>query len=375
MKVLILSVTTGEGHNSAARALEEAIRRKGGECVHCDAYKSTFPPIYYIIKYAYSELCSHYWRHLYGALYRWAERHIGSKSGARMGAFLNRILSSGVRRVLRREKPDAVIYTHVIGGQMLLSLKRRGSLTVPAIGVVTDFTLHPRWERLTSLGQIAVPHESLKDVAVSRGFPKEAVHVLGIPLHPKYNEAITKEEARAALGLLKDENVVLALCGKTGYGSPKKILLQADKSSADFRFLAICGNQKQRYRALSKLQTRHPMTTVLYTTDMNLYMAAADLVITKPGGLSSSEALSQGLPMYVVNPIPGHEDRNAEFLTAMGAALSKEGFPDLSAALDAFFADEGMRQALRERADALGHPHATEEIVQLAINEAAKAEE
>ena len=320
MKILILSLATGEGHNSSARALAEECRSRGDECVILDAYRSTSLFSYGIIRLAYA-LSSGALHREYGFFYRYSERHIGNRFYAALARFHNGNLARRMKRILEKEQPDAVLYTHVFGGQILEALRRKGCFSLPAIGILTDFTLHPRWERIPALGHLVLPHEDLIPVAVSRGYDPARLLPLGIPIHPKYKSRLSKEEARKKLGFAPDERIILIMGGSMGYGSATKYVREADKATSSFRIVSVSGRNRRKFKKVAGMKTRHPLTALGFTKEVELLMDAADILISKPGGLSSSEAMSRGLPILVTDPIPGHEVRNGEFLVAHGAAV------------------------------------------------------
>ena len=363
--MLILSLATGEGHNSAARALAEECRARGDECTVLDAYRSTSLFAYGIVRMAYF-LASGAMHREYGFFYRYSERAVGNRFYAALARFHNGNLARRMKGVIEREKPDAVIFTHVFCGQILEALRRRGQLSVPAVGVLTDFTVHPRWERFPSLGALVTPHGDISKIALSRGYAPECLFPLGIPIHPKYKSRRTKQEARQLLGLPADESIVLLMSGSTGYGAAVRYVKEADRASHPFRILSVSGRNRKNFKKISRLRTEHPLTAVGFSDQIELLMDAADLLVTKPGGLSSAEALSRGLPMILTEPIPGHEVRNEEFLLSHGAALSLSHPRELAPLIDHLLGDEEQLESLARAALALGRPEAAAEAVDLA---------
>lgn len=365
MKVLILSLATGEGHNSSARALAEECKRRGDDCVILDAYRSTNLFFYGIVRLAYA-LSSGALNEVYGFFYRYSERNIGNRFYAALARIHNGNLARKMKRILQKERPDAVIYTHVFGGQILEALRRRGELSVPAIGILTDLTLHPRWERIPNLGHLVLPHEDLVPVAVSRGYDPAKLHPLGIPIHPKYKARLTKAEARRKLGLSEEEPIVLIMGGSMGFGSGAKYVKEADKAAVPFRIVSISGRNQRQFKKISRMKTRHPLTAIGFSGEVELWMSAADLLISKPGGLSSAEAMSCSLPILITKPIPGHEVRNGEFLVAHKAALPLPRAKELAPLLDRLLENNGELDTLAANARSMGHPAAGEEILGLA---------
>lgn len=366
MKILILSITTGGGHNVSAKALMQEAEKQGAECVLADAYLTVSKLLYHFIDWIY-QFCGGAGRHLYGFFYRWAEKHLGSPFKARLAAKKNARRTPRILALIEREKPDVILYTHVFAGEILEALRKKGQLQVPCVGICTDFTLHPHWERIGKLGHLVLPHEDMAAVAVKRSFVKEKIHPFGIPILPSFAETTAKEEARAALGIPCDKKCVLVMCGSMGYGNPAKLVKRLDASQEEFRLLVVCGHNKRGYHKVQKLKTRHEKAVYGFTDQVRLLMDSADCLVSKPGGLSVSEALSQGKPLIIVNPIPGHEVRNAQFLCQRGAALSALDFPSPTEALDRYLQDPALAEDLAEKAAAMAHPHAARDIVSLAI--------
>ena len=362
---MILSLATGEGHNSSARALAEECRARGDECTVLDAYRATSLFAFGIVRMAYALASGPMYRE-YGFFYRYSENQVGNRFYAALARFHNGNLARRMKKVIEREKPDAVLYTHVFCGQILEALRRRGQLTVPAVGVLTDFTVHPRWERFPSLGALIAPHEDIAKIALSRGYAADRLYSLGIPIHPKYKTRRSKEEAKRLLGFPSDERIVLLMGGSMAYGATAKYVKEADKASLPFRILSVSGRNKKKFKKIANLKTRHPLTAIGFSDQVELLMDAADLLVTKPGGLSSAEALSRGLPMILTEPIPGHEVRNGEFLAAHGAALPLSHPRDLGAMIDRLLENAEELERLSRSAEAIGCPRAAEEIVALA---------
>ena len=316
MKFLILSVTAGQGHHQCAKALCESLIKKGHTAEILDSYKHISTALGETIDKGYL-LSTKYIPEIWGKLYEKANE----KSITTLTASSQKLLYKKLVDYILEFSPDAIICTHVFPAICLRLAIERGKMDkIPSIGIITDFTVHPFWEE-TELDAYVVSHELLGYQCHEKNIPEEKIHPLGIPINEKFATKIPKSEARNALGIA-DKDTVLVMTGSMGFGNVPKIIKSIDALSLDFQILCVCGNNQKNFEEISEEEYKHSVYTYGFVDNISTMMDAADFIITKPGGLSVSETLAKGLPMILVDPIPGQETRNREFLLNSGIALS-----------------------------------------------------
>lgn len=372
MRVLLLSVTAGFGHHSTAKALEQTFAEKGIQTKTVDVYDYLNKLVHDTISKGYL-ISSKYAPLLYRLFYTLAENN-KETSVAKFNIInvVNALSSVKFEKVIDEFKPDAIICTHVFAAQLIDEMKKRKLVTAPTLGIVTDYTIHPHWEIVPNVEYIVTASELITHLAVKKGISKARILPFGIPINPKFNKKITKQEAREAFGLEMDKPVVLVMSGSMGYGNSKKLVEEISSIGMDFQILAVNGNNKRQYKKLVEYKKSYNGKCTLYpfefVDNVEVMMSAADCIITKPGGLTVSESISKALPMILVNPIPGQEERNVEFLLNNGiASLVTKTFP-LDEAIYHMFKNPVRIETVRQNIKAIGHPNAAQVLADFVIS-------
>lgn len=374
MRVMILSVTAGFGHHATAKAVADMLREKGAVVDTVDVYAYLSKIVKETIDKGYLFTSKHT-QELYRLVYLLAENH-GSGYFANPISIINIVNALGASkfaRIVNDFAPDAIVCTHVFAAQLVNDLKKRKLLTAPTVGIITDYTLHPYWEDVPNIEYIVTGSELLTHRAIKKGIDASRILPLGIPIHPKFCQPISQADARARLGLDLDRPTILMMGGSMGYSNNKKLIAQLNLCDIPFQLLVVCGNNKKQYEEMLHLKETLDGPCILhpygFVNNVEEMMSAADCIITKPGGLTVSEALAKNLPMILVNPIPGHEERNVEFLMNNGmACLVTKTFPVDEAVYHLFKSPHRLR-TVRETMSALAHPDATERLCDFILNE------
>ena len=265
--------------------------------------------------------------------------------------------------------PDVIIYTHVFAGVLLDEIKVKYGLRATTMGIVTDFRLHPYWEENLHLDYVVCADKRLIYNAMKKGFDQSQLLPFGIPIHPKFLKEISKEDARKELGL-ENKRTVLVMGGSMGFGDITKNVKTLDLLDIDFQIMVVCGSNKKLCDQLSKMEFTKTVKIFGYVNNVELLMSASDCVVTKPGGLTTSESLAKKIPLIIVNPIPGQEDRNVEFLLNNGAAIATSEFLKLDEAIWICLSDEKRLESLRDAISQIRHPDALDRICEFAIEKA-----
>lgn len=367
MKVLVLSITAGQGHNATAKAICAYLESIGCEAEMLDTFAYVSRILCETVSRGYLITASKA-RLAYKSCYRLAEMRKKSKSDASPTRATGGIMAKKLLKYINEYDPDVIICTHIFAGIILDVLKEKRETRAKCIGILTDFAFHPYWEEGLNLDYVVTPNELLGAQALKKGFRKEQILPFGIPIHPKFAKSVTQAEARARLGLDINLRTVLLMSGSMGYGHIEHTVNILDSVPHDFQIIAVCGNNAEAKARIDAMRTKKRLLNFGFTDKVDLLMDASDCIITKPGGLTSSEALAKRLPMIIVNPIPGQEDRNTEFLVNNGAAMSVTATSPLDEVLYQFFDNPRKADIMREAISLISKPNSTRDICEFSKN-------
>lgn len=374
MRVLILSVTAGFGHHATAKAIGDMLSAKGAEVHTLDVYAYISHLVKTTIDKGYL-FSSKHMQTLYRLVYQLAENNGQSylSAGPSMINIVNALGASKFARVLAGYAPDVILCTHVFAAQMVDELKKRKKLDdIKTIGIVTDYTLHPYWEDVPRVQYIVTASELLTYRCVQRGIPESRILPFGIPVHPKFNQPLSREDAALQLGIDPKRPTLLLMGGSMGYADNVKNMEKLTQIGLPLQFLVVCGNNKKQFLRTEQFASRYKGDCVIkpygFVNNVEVMMSAADCIVSKPGGLTVSEALAKNLPMLLVDPIPGHEERNVDFLVnnGMGALVTKH-FP-IDEAVYQLFRNPARLETVRRTMNAIAHPDATERLADFVLN-------
>ena len=361
MRVLILSITAGQGHHAAGKSLSDALIRRGAEVLTIDVYKEINRLLYdgvnrgYLLSTKYAPAA---YRHFY-TLFENKDK-CGKHS---ISSLVNMLLGNKFDHNIEEFHPDFIICTHIFSAQVVNELKRQGRyLDVPTLGIVTDYTIHPFWQDIPYIEYINLASDLLYNKAVRRGIERKRLCSFGIPVQEKFSTKISKEEARTALNIPVDKPVALVMAGSMGYGNMSAIVESMESLNLDLTILAVCGKNDRQKKKLLDLPPRKNRLVFGYVNNVDIMMDAADCIVTKPGGLTVTEAMAKKLPMILVNPIPGQEERNVDFLLNNGIALAVNKSFTIDDAVYFLFQCPGRLDSIAERLDIVARPHATANI-------------
>jgi processive 1,2-diacylglycerol beta-glucosyltransferase len=341
MRFLILSTATGQGHNSASLAAGKALEARGCETKVLDVLKLKKESVSRRVSNLYAGITIHSPR-FFSKLYRIGE-FVSSPGGHSPIYGLNTLYADRLYKEITRFQPDAIICPHIFSAQAVTHLRRDHGLKIPAAGLATDYTCIPFWEE-SSLDSYIIPHAALKQEFASKGISPELLCPLGIPVQPEFLKHVPKEEARRSFHLTAS-HIFLLMGGSMGYGDIDRIAAALTEAIPDSQAVVLCGNNQELLHRLIPTEKIIPFT---YTDRVAELMDAADVVLTKPGGLSSTEAIAKRVPLVLTQPIPGCEQRNAEFLSSHGAAVFRQDIKDIVSAVRELALDEGAAENIKE---------------------------
>jgi processive 1,2-diacylglycerol beta-glucosyltransferase len=365
-KVLVLSASAGAGHVRAAQALERAFidLDAAEEVRHIDALDYTNKLFRNLYTKAYLDLVNTT-PDLFGWLYDRLDKPW--KSDRLLQAF-DKLNTRPLVRLLREYRPEILICTHFLPSEIISLLKARERLAYRQAIVVTDFDAHAMW-LCNHYEHYFVALDETRVYLTTLGIPAEKVSVTGIPIDPVFAQAKDKRAMRDKHGLRQDRATILVSAGGFGVGPIDTLIRSLLQLRNKAQVIAICGRNQELKGRLDQIAARlapdNPVAlkVVGYTMEMDELMAASDLALGKPGGLTTSEALAKGLVFVVVNPIPGQEERNADHLLEAGAAIRCNNLPVLAYKIDLLLDDPARFAAMQANARRLGRPRAAYEIV------------
>ncbi len=364
-KVLILSASSGAGHLRAGEAIERAFLETGAakSVTHLDVLEYTNPLFRRLYSKAYIETVKRM-PEVLGWLYDWHDNP--GKSDPVQIAF-NKLNTMPFVKMLEEHQPDATICTHFLPAEIVTRLDGNPRVSTRATTVVTDFDIHAQWLSPGTLHYFVACDETRAHLE-ALGVSGDRLTVSGIPIDPEFSRLPDRELMRAKHGLDQHGPVLVISAGGYGVGNIHSLMSSLLKLQHSAQVVAICGRNEELKAQLETLASEQPdgsrveLKVIGYTTDIHEYMAAADLIVGKPGGLTTSEALACGLIFIVVDPIPGQEERNSDHLLEEGAALRCNNLPALSYKIDRLLDDPTRLAAMRENVQRIARPRAAFDV-------------
>ncbi|MFH1259267.1 MAG: glycosyltransferase [Elusimicrobiota bacterium] len=356
-KILFLYISVSSGHQQAAESIQKAIKEIVPEAktLGLDSFNYAYPFVGKFIAGTYLQIVKRtpfLWDYLY-------DNPDVVTATQEIREVLNRLNSRKFKKLLASFHPSAVVCTQAVPCSVVAAAKRHRKINVPLIAVITDFAAHAYWV-YKEVDAYVVANESTRRELMKKGIPEEKIYLFGIPINPVFNQQVGKEDARLSLGFKPNLPVLLVMGGSQGLGPIESILSALDWISIPFQVAVITGLNEKLRRSLKKdfAKSIHRFHIFGYIDGIDKFMEAADILITKPGGLTSSEALAKGLPMIIVNPIPGQEERNSSYLIKHGVAERADNLEELAHYVSDFFSHPVKLSRMRHQALSMAQPDA-----------------
>lgn len=367
-RVLILTASYGSGHNEAARGLATALAAQGAEAIVVDHFRACAHPFFErVSRAAYLTLLRRA-PAVWGLAYDLGDR-MASDSWMTFGA--SRLGARRLGRLLERLAPDAVLSVHATPALAVAALAEEGRRVPPHMTVVTDFVAHSQWIA-TGVDRYCVAAEEVGCELVARGIPRERIHVTGVPVRPEFSAPVDGAEARREMGLADDAPVVLAMAGSWGeLGRLPEVARTLLAAGRPVQGVLVAGRDERLQRRLAALTASSRLRAVGYVHDIRRMMAAADLIVTKAGGMTLAEAMAAQTPLLLYGSLPGQERRNERFASRAGIALVARDRRHLARLLDRALGDSDLLETLRDRMRAYRRPEAATHIAELTLRRVA----
>ena len=365
-KILILSCSTGEGHNSAARAVQSVLEKEGNSCVMADPVAFQSKRMEHLVSALYNNTIRRR-PQVFGAVYKLGDLYASSKLPSPV-YWANAHYSKALKDYIVKEGFDAVICSHLYGMEAMTALKKRDHFEIPCYGIVTDYTCIPFLKETVMDGFFA-PTQETKEEMISMENPAEKIFVTGIPVDESFADHCTMEQARNTLEISQDRKVFLVMTGGVGCENMEGLCdLLLSRLPENGLIMVLTGNnQNLKSRLDEKYGSLDRFRTVAFTRQVPLYMAASDVLLSKPGGLSSTEAAVANIPIVHIHAIPGCETCNARYFSENGLSLwannNEEAVAD---AIHLACCDEASEK-MRVQQKKLMHPYASRFIAQKVV--------
>jgi processive 1,2-diacylglycerol beta-glucosyltransferase len=365
-RVLLLSASAGAGHIRAAQALEKAFKefQSNIDVRHLDVLDYTNKLFRHLYSKAYIELVNKM-PEVPGWMYDKLDKPWKNE---RRRLALDKLNTRPLVRLLRSYQPDFIVCTHFLPAEIVSWLKAKERLTSRQAIVVTDFDVHAMW-LVHHYEQYFVAIDEARAYLEALGIPAPKITVTGIPIDPVFAKKKNKLEMQTKHAVDPERTTILLSAGGFGVGSVEVLIASLKSVEHRIQVVAICGRNEELRKRLLKASNARADANVLihpvgYTQEMDEYMSASDIVLGKPGGLTTSEALAKGLAFVIVNPIPGQEERNSDHLLEAGVAIRCNNLPTLSYKLNQLLGDSSRIARMQSASKKMGKPNAARDIVQ-----------
>lgn len=365
--ILIFYASYGGGHLNAAKSIYEYILNnyKTNRIELIDCMKYVNKTVEKLSTAAYREAAKK-------APWVWGKIYNDSQKGplAHLSTRSNKIMAIKLLRLLREKNPDLIISTHPFSSQMCSYLKRKGKISAKIATIMTDFAPHDQWLVGSDFTDyFFVANDKMKNYLISTNIPQEKIFVTGIPLSNRFLQKYDRQMVLSNFKLQdKKKNILFFGGGEFGLGKTRtfNIFEHLITYSKDMQIIAIAGkNEKMKLKFEEIVERNHAQNRVKvlsFTDKIPELMSISDFVVTKPGGMTTTESLASGLPMIIINPIPGQEEENAEFLENNGVGIWIKKDDDISSILSNLFSDSEKINKMKNNTMLIGNPNSTKDI-------------
>ncbi len=352
-RVLLLYISEHSGHHCASRAIENALRAQDPnvETMNINCFNYTNPILEKVINRAYMSVISarpEIWDYLY-------DNPKVLKNTQKLREMIHRFNTGKLKYLIGEFKPDVVVCTQAFPCGMIAYYKKTMALNTPLVGVLTDYAPHSYWI-YNNVDSYIVPSDDTGRKLIEDGIDPERIKVFGIPIDSKFSRASDRDSIRKKLSIEKNGPCVLIMGGTQGLGPIKEVVRLLDRAYFDLQVIIATGTNKRLYRWLARRRFRKKTLVLPYANNIDEIMEIADLIITKPGGITTAEALARGLPMLIVSPLPGQESMNTKFLLREGVAVKAENPGDVVVLLEELLYNKTKLKIMSDKAKSLSKP-------------------
>ncbi|HQP10928.1 MAG TPA: glycosyltransferase [Candidatus Omnitrophota bacterium] len=365
-RVLLMYITKVSGHRQATLAIQKTLKQMNPqiEAPTVNGFGYTYPILEKVINQAYMSIIKRtpkVWDYLY-------DNPKIVKNSQSIKNFLHKTSYDKIAKLFMRHQPDVVVCTQAFPCGMVAHYKREHNLKTTIIGVSTDFSPHSFWIN-EGVDYYVVPSIEAKERFIKKGIPGDAIKVYGIPMRPQFSIQLDKKPITEKIGLDPNVPTIIVMGGGQGLGPIKGIVKSLIKVETEFQIIVLAGTNKKIMRSLKRYTKRSRKKMLIYEFAKNVdeLMELATLIITKPGGMTTAECLAKGLPMVIINPIPGQEMRNTDFLIKKGIAIRIDDTNDIGEEVELLLQSPERLAAMSKAAYENAKPHAALDIAKLIL--------
>lgn len=367
MKILIFTVSSaGSGHIKTAEAIKEHFEKEysdKSEVRIIDTLKYINPIMDKIIIGSYLTTIKSLPK-LYEKMYYSSDNGTFSD----ISELFNKVLSYIISDVIEDFNPDIIVSTHPFSSEICSILKYKDKVNVPCVTIITDYTIHSLW-LYDYMDAYIIANEDLVDMLVDKGISKKIIYPLGIPIKDEFKTIYNKNDLKLEFGLSTDKKTVLLMGGGLGIGNIKDIYKELLFSNLDIEIIVCTGNNKKLKNQLENMNNSDKKSIILgYTNEVYKLMSVADILITKPGGITMTEAMGKEIPPIFISPIPGQEEENTLYFinNGIGSLIKKE--TDITHTLNQIINNSYRMESIKTLEKLKSKPNATSDICKLLIN-------
>lgn len=361
-------ITEVSGHHSATLAIEKALRilSPDAEILNINAFNYTNPISEKIVNRLYMGVIKKapkVWGYLY-------DNYAIVKRIEKIKRSIHKFNSPKLKKLFDKFKPNVVICSQAFPCGMVADYKRAYNSEIPLIAVLTDYVPHAYWIYDT-VNYYVTPAEEISQRLAKKGVSADKIQSLGIPFDPKFIQKIDKAEAQQKLGLNAGVSTILIMGGGQGLGPIKTIITSLEKIKKELQLLIVCGTNRKLCSSLKRKLKKFKKKTLLfgYTDNINELMDASDIIITKPGGITTAEALAKKIPMVIVKPLPGQEANNTAYLTQNNAAIKVDNPKAINLVIEKLLNNPLRIDDIAQSENKIAKPNASFDIAKLILDQ------
>lgn len=366
-RVVLMYISDVSGHRTAAEAIAQAVKilQPESEILNINAFNYTNPISEKIINRLYMgaiKRAPKIWDYLY-------DNPNVAKKIENLKNSIHKFNSPKIKRLFDSFQPDAVVCTQAFPCGMVADFKETYNSNIPLIAVLTDYIPHSYWI-YDKVDFYIVPSEEVARRLKEKGVAADKIKTFGIPFNPKFSQGVAKDEIMRKLNLNLNLPTLLIMGGGQGLGPIKTIIRSLEKVKRELQEIVVAGTNKKLYRSLKKKIKKYKKRILLFgfVENINELMGVADIIITKPGGITTAEALCKKIPMVIVKPIPGQEVSNTAYLTEKGAAIKVDKPKELNLVIEELLNEPEKLNQIRACTGRISKPDASLDIAKLLLN-------
>lgn len=365
-RIILMYISEVSGHHSATLAIEKALKilQPDVEILNINAFNYTNPISEKVVNRLYMAVIKRtpqIWDYLY-------DNPAVVKKVENIKNNIHKFNSPKLKNLFDKFKPDAVVCTQAFPCGMVADFRKTYNSEISLVAVLTDYIPHSYWIYDT-VNYYITPSQEVSRRLIKKGVPADKIKPLGIPFDPKFNEDVSKSEVIRKLDLNQSLPTLLIMGGGQGLGPIKTIVRSLEKAGKNFQELIVAGTNKKLYKSLKRRIKKYKKKILLfeYVDNINELMSISNIIITKPGGVTTSEALAKRIPMIIVKPIPGQEESNTAYLTKEGAAIKLDRPEDINLVIEDLLTDRPKLNRMREASGPISKPNASFDIARFLL--------